>query len=130
MKKRLAIADPPYLGCGSYYDHPDTLDWDKPETHIALVDRLEAEFDGWVLHSSATAAALALYAPLIPQNWFLAGAVGLNRSPRSSAMCRSPMPLNLYSSRQLASQWLASALQCGIGSMARQCGSPSPCSAG
>lgn len=64
---KLAYADPVYFGCGKLYaeHHPNALDWDRPETHAALVDRLQSEFDGWVLHSSATPEAMALYAPLI-----------------------------------------------------------------
>jgi hypothetical protein len=45
-----AYADPPYLGCGKLYaaHHPDALAWDRPETHAALIDRLNADFpDGW-----------------------------------------------------------------------------------
>jgi hypothetical protein len=63
----LGYADPPYFGCGKLYaaHHPDALDWDEPATHAALVDRLQAEFDGWVLHTSATPEAMALYAPLV-----------------------------------------------------------------
>lgn len=64
---RLGYADPPYFGCGKLYaaHHPDALDWDDPKAHYDLVDRLEAEFGGWVLHASATAASIALYAPLV-----------------------------------------------------------------
>ncbi len=64
---KLGYADPPYFGCGKLYaeHHPDALDWDRPETHARLVERLEDEFDGWVLHTSATPSAIAMYAPLI-----------------------------------------------------------------
>lgn len=47
---RFAYADPPYLGWGArYYGdlHPDAGDYDDPETHRALIERLCAEFDGW-----------------------------------------------------------------------------------
>ena len=66
MPIRIAYADPPYFGCGSHYaaDHPEALAWDAPGAHVALVDRLERDFDGWVLHVNATAASVALYAPL------------------------------------------------------------------
>jgi len=45
---KFAYADPPYLGQGKKkYEHPE---WDKKETHIALVMRLILEYpDGWVL---------------------------------------------------------------------------------
>lgn len=64
---KLGYADPPYLGCGKLYaeHHPNALDWDDPETHRRLVERLEAEFDGWVLHSSATPEAMAPYSRLV-----------------------------------------------------------------
>lgn len=49
---KFAYADPPYLGCGKLYaaHHPDALDWDDPETHFNLIDRLFDEYpDGWAL---------------------------------------------------------------------------------
>jgi hypothetical protein len=49
---RFAYADPPYLGCASLYakHHPDAKIWDDPETHRALILRLENEYpDGWAL---------------------------------------------------------------------------------
>lgn len=63
----LGYADPPYFGCGKLYaeHHPDAMDWDDPATHHRLVEQLEAEHGEWVLHSSATPAAIALYAPLV-----------------------------------------------------------------
>lgn len=64
---KLGYADPPYFGCGKLYaeQHPDALDWDQPSAHLELVERLESEFDGWVLHMSATPESMALYAPLV-----------------------------------------------------------------
>jgi hypothetical protein len=64
---RLGYADPPYLGCGKLYaeHHPQALDWDDPATHERLVEQLQDEFDGWVLHLSATPESLALYTRLI-----------------------------------------------------------------
>jgi hypothetical protein len=63
---KLHYADPPYLGCGSLYaaHHPQALDWDDPQTHVRLVEQLQDEADGWVLHLSATPDSIALYAPL------------------------------------------------------------------
>lgn len=55
ISKRFAYADPPYLGRGEYYraHHPDAMSWNKPETHQALIDRLQADFpDGWALSLS------------------------------------------------------------------------------
>lgn len=64
---KFGYADPPYFGCGKLYaeHHPDALDWDEPATHARLVERLQDEFDGWVLHASATPESQALYAPLL-----------------------------------------------------------------
>lgn len=64
---KLDYADPPYLGCGKLYaeHHPNALDWDDPATHARLVEQLQDEADGWVLHSSATPEAMALYGRLV-----------------------------------------------------------------
>jgi hypothetical protein len=60
---RLAYCDPPYPGCAHLYrGHPD---YAGEVDHAALIERLESEFDGWVLHTSATAEAIALLAPLV-----------------------------------------------------------------
>lgn len=60
---KLGYADPPYPGCADLYrDHPD---YAGEVDHVALVERLEREFDGWVLHTSATPNAIALLAPLV-----------------------------------------------------------------
>jgi hypothetical protein len=63
----IGYADPPYFGCGKLYaeHHADAMDWDDYATHLALFDRLQDEFDGWVLHLSATPESIALYAPLV-----------------------------------------------------------------
>lgn len=60
---RLGYADPPYIGCAHLYkDHPD---FGGEVDHAQLVDRLQSEFDGWVLHASATPHSLAVLAPLV-----------------------------------------------------------------
>lgn len=48
---KFAYADPPYLGQGKkrYGDHPDAAIWDTKNAHLALVDKLNAEYDGWAL---------------------------------------------------------------------------------
>lgn len=66
---RFAYADPPYLGLASFYKnaHPDWADYDRIETHQALIERLCLEYpDGWAmsLHSPALRAIL----PCCPQN--------------------------------------------------------------
>jgi hypothetical protein len=65
---RFAYADPPYLGLAAkFYGHlhADAADYDKPETHQALIDRLCAEFDGWALslHTPSLRAILPMCPP-------------------------------------------------------------------
>lgn len=60
---RIAYADPPYIGCAHLYaDHPD---YAGEVDHAALLERLESEFDGWVLHAAATPRSLSVLAPLV-----------------------------------------------------------------
>lgn len=64
---KLAIADPPYLGranrwygtgrghragAGRPDQHPDAAAWDTLEAHLNLLERLEAEYDGWAYASA------------------------------------------------------------------------------
>jgi hypothetical protein len=66
---KCAYADPPYLGCGKLYaaHHPDALDWDRPETHRALVERLCDEFpDGWAM--SLNSPSLKVILPMCPDD--------------------------------------------------------------
>lgn len=59
----IGYADPPYIGCAHLYkDHPD---YGGEVDHVDLIARLESEFDGWVLHASATPASIATLAPLV-----------------------------------------------------------------
>lgn len=65
---RFAYADPPYLGLSKFYAHlhPRAHDWDDPETHRALIVRLESEYtDGWAmsLHSPSLASILPMCPP-------------------------------------------------------------------
>jgi hypothetical protein len=68
---RLAIADPPYLGKSEMWYgardmaalnvggginpakkadvHPDAAEWDDPERHREMVERLCSEYDGWAI---------------------------------------------------------------------------------
>ena len=55
---RAAYADPPYLGLAEkFYGHlhPDAADYDRPDTHKALIERMNDEYDCWAmsLHSPA-----------------------------------------------------------------------------
>jgi hypothetical protein len=64
---RIAYADPPYLGCGRLYvkHHPEALEWDHPETHRDLIERLADEFpDGWAL--SLSSPSLRTILPMCP----------------------------------------------------------------
>jgi hypothetical protein len=60
---KLGYADPPYIGCAfKYEDHPD---YAGEVDHVALVHRLQNEFDGWILHAAATPESMAILAPLV-----------------------------------------------------------------
>lgn len=60
---KIAYADPPYVGCAYLYkDHPD---FGGEVDHAQLIDRLESEYDGWVLHASAAPHSMATLAPLV-----------------------------------------------------------------
>lgn len=64
---KFAYADPPYLGYGSFYAgrHPNAFDWDDPETHRRLIERLCDEYrDGWAL--SMTSGNLFDILPMMP----------------------------------------------------------------
>ena len=57
---KFCYADPPYLGQGGRYDHPDAKQWDNPQSHHDLVQRLLWEYpDGWAL--SLSVPSLSLY---------------------------------------------------------------------
>lgn len=62
---RIGYADPPYIGCAHLYADQSTYAGEVD--HAALVARLESEFDGWVLHASATPTSIATLAPLVAQ---------------------------------------------------------------
>lgn len=56
---RIGYADPPYPGQSfrHYRDHPD---YAGEVDHADLLSRLEADFDGWLLHTSSPALAMIL----------------------------------------------------------------------
>lgn len=60
---KIGYADPPYIGCAHLY--ADQPSYAGEVDHAALIERLEAEFDGWVLHASATPQSMATLAPLV-----------------------------------------------------------------
>ena len=60
---KIGYADPPYIGCAHLYkDHPD---YAGEVDHAALIERLESEYDGWVLHAAATPKSMAVLGPLV-----------------------------------------------------------------
>lgn len=63
---RLAYADPPYLGMGKLYaaHHDNAMIWDDPDEHRRLIERLDAEYDGWAL--SASVPSLRVLLPFCP----------------------------------------------------------------
>lgn len=62
---KFAYADPPYLGMGQkMYRRPE---WDDPDTHRDLIDRLVNEYpDGWAL--SASSPSLRIILPMCPDD--------------------------------------------------------------
>lgn len=68
--KRFCYADPPYLGCGKkLYGgmHDQASDYDDPETHRKLIERLCDEFtDGWAL--SLHSPSLKVILPMCPDD--------------------------------------------------------------
>lgn len=60
---KIGYADPPYVGCAHLYaDHPD---YAGEVDHAELIARLERDYDGWVLHASATKKSFATIMPLV-----------------------------------------------------------------
>lgn len=59
----LGYADPPYIGCAHLYR--DQESYAGEVDHAQLIERLQSEFDGWVLHASATPKSMAVLAPLV-----------------------------------------------------------------
>lgn len=65
---RFAYADPPYLGQGKRYrEHPDAHDWDSPNQHASLVERLVDGYpDGWAM--SLSSPSLRVILPMCPDD--------------------------------------------------------------
>jgi hypothetical protein len=64
---RFAYSDSVYLGCGRLYpEHPDSKDWDDPETHRYLIHQLVEQYpDGWAMSLSSTS--LQTILPMCPE---------------------------------------------------------------
>ncbi|WP_342629710.1 hypothetical protein AAC691_08525 [Nguyenibacter vanlangensis] len=60
---RIGYADPPYIGCAHLYRHQP--DYAGEVDHVTLIERLERDYDGWVLHAGATPESFAVLAPLV-----------------------------------------------------------------
>lgn len=60
---KIGYADPPYIGCAHLYrDHPDFA---GEVDHVSLIERLERDYDGWILHAAATPNSIATLAPMV-----------------------------------------------------------------
>ena len=63
---RIGYADPPYPGCAELYkDHPD---YSGEVDHRALVEQLQSEFDGWVLHTHVAGLRMMEREGILPPN--------------------------------------------------------------
>lgn len=63
---KIGYADPPYIGCAHLYR--DHVDYAGEVDHARLIQELQQDYDGWVLHLSSVsigpiAALIAQYAP-------------------------------------------------------------------
>jgi hypothetical protein len=56
---KIGYADPPYIGCAHLYPENREVD------HAELIERLQFDYDGWVLHAAATPRSMAVLAPLV-----------------------------------------------------------------
>lgn len=64
---RAAYADPPYLGVAAKHyakHHPNAADYDTPEAHHELIQRLDTQYDGWAL--SLSTPSLRAILPMTP----------------------------------------------------------------
>ena len=119
--KRLGYADPPYIGCAHLYkDHPDFA---GEVDHAALIERLESEFDGWVLHASATSTSMAVLAPLVEKTaarwcgWMKPFAAFKRNIPVAYAwepVIIKPARKPVVSKRHVSRDWIESAVKQSI----------------
>lgn len=60
MRKRIAVADPPYPGQAAKH-YGEHADYAGEVDHLELLKRLDSDYDGWALHTSSTALPDVLY---------------------------------------------------------------------
>lgn len=60
---KIGYADPPYINCAHLYK--DHADFAGEVDHAELIERLQSDYDGWILHAAATPASMAILAPLV-----------------------------------------------------------------
>jgi hypothetical protein len=60
---KIGYADPPYIGCAHLYR--DQESYAGEVDHAELIERLQSDYDGWVLHAAATPKSMAVLAPLV-----------------------------------------------------------------
>lgn len=63
IRMKIGYADPPYIGCAHLYK--DQPDYAGEVDHVALIERLQSDYGGWVLHAAATPRSIATLAPLV-----------------------------------------------------------------
>ncbi|WP_425991357.1 hypothetical protein [Afipia sp. DC4300-2b1] len=60
---KIGYADPPYIGCAHLYR--DQESYAGEVDHAELIEHLQSDYDGWVLHAAATPKSMAVLAPLV-----------------------------------------------------------------
>lgn len=60
---KIGYADPPYIGCAHLYRNQESYAGEVD--HAELIERLQSDYDGWVLHAAATPKSMAVLAPLV-----------------------------------------------------------------
>lgn len=94
---KIAYADPPYPGCARLYK--DQPDYDGEVDHKQLIDRLQSEFDGWLLHTSSTA--LPIIVPLLPEGVrFMAWVKGFAAFKRNVSVAYAWEPVIVKAARK------------------------------
>lgn len=116
---KLAYADPPYLGQGRKHyaqHHDDAAEWDSIYAHLALIQRLEDDYDGWALSASSSSLQelLACCQPGVRiAAWvkpFAAFKVGVNPAYAWEPVIFRPTPRKHDRSRPTTRDWLAASI--------------------